>query len=264
MASIALENLFVDFTIYGVHKTFRSELFHRATGGFIRREDKTQRVTIRALDGLNLIINEGDRLGLIGHNGAGKSTLLKVLARVYEPTSGFIRVEGRVSPLFNLAPGWDPEDTGYENIMNCGLFLGMTPDEVRRKTQEIAEVTELGSYLELPTRTYSAGMTLRLAFSIATAIDPEILILDEGLSAGDASFAAIAEARINSLLSRSRILVMASHSIELLKNWCNRAILLERGRIVSLGTVPEVAEFYRSRSAEGTHWTPALPSPDST
>jgi ABC-2 type transport system ATP-binding protein/lipopolysaccharide transport system ATP-binding protein len=252
VASITLENLYVDFPIYGAQKTFRSELFHRATGGLIRREGKGQRVTIRALDSISLAVREGDRLGLIGHNGAGKSTLLKVFAGVYEPTGGRIAIEGRLSPLFNLAPGWDPEDTGFENIMNCGLFLGMTPDEVRRKTPEIAEVTGLGSYLDLPARTYSAGMILRLAFSIATAIDPEILLLDEGLSAGDASFAAVAEARIKNLLSRSRILIMASHSTELLKNWCNKAILLERGRIVASGPVAEVAEVYKSRPKEST------------
>jgi len=246
MARITLENLYVDFPIYGA-KTFRSELLHRATGGFIRREGKRQRVTIRALDGLNLTVNEGDRLGLMGHNGAGKSTLLKVLAGVYEPTGGRIAVEGTRSPLFNMAPGWDPDDTGYENIMNCGLFLGMTPDEVRRKTPDIAEVSGLGSYMELPARTYSAGMMLRLAFSIATAIDPEILLLDEGLSAGDASFEHVAELRIKSLLSRTRIMIMASHSTELLDAWCNKAILLERGRIVAMGPVMEVAEIYHNR-----------------
>jgi ABC-2 type transport system ATP-binding protein/lipopolysaccharide transport system ATP-binding protein len=251
MAGITLQNLFVDFPIYGSQMSFRSELFHRATGGFIRREGKRHRVTIRALDDLNLAIREGDRLGLIGHNGAGKSTLLKVLAGVYEPTAGTMSVEGRLSPLFNISPGWDAEDTGYENIMNCGLFLGMSPEEIRRKTPEIAEVTGLGSYLDLPARTYSAGMVVRLAFSIATAIDPEILLLDEGLSAGDASFEAVAEARVNNLLSRSRILVMASHSMGLLKKWCNKAILLERGRIVCAGSVTEVADVYHTGSREG-------------
>jgi ABC-type polysaccharide/polyol phosphate transport system ATPase subunit len=130
--------------------------------------------------------------------------------------------------------------------MNCGLFLGMSPEEIRRKTPEIAEVTGLGSYLDLPARTYSAGMILRLAFSIATSIDPEILLLDEGLSAGDASFAAVAEARINGLLSRSRILIMASHSMGLLQNCCTKAILLERGKVVCEGSMAEVAEVYRN------------------
>lgn len=250
MASITLENLVVDFPIYGSHMSFRTELFQRATGGLIRREGPKKRVTIRALDHINLHLDDGDRLGLIGHNGAGKSTLLKVIAGVYEPTDGTIVARGRVSPLFNLAPGWDPDDTGYENIMNCGLFLGMTPDEVKRKRPEIADATGLGSYLDLPVRTYSAGMQLRLTFSIATAIDPGILVLDEGLSAGDASFEAVAKDRVNRLLARSRILVMASHSIELIKSWCNKAILLERGRIVEFGTVEHVAAIYAGRPME--------------
>jgi ABC-type polysaccharide/polyol phosphate transport system ATPase subunit len=228
--------------------TFRSELMHRATGGFIRREEGKKRVTIRALDKINLSLKEGDRLALIGHNGAGKSTLLKVLAGVYEPTGGLIKVEGKVSALFNLAPGWDPEDTGYENILNCGLFFGMSRREIEEKTPEIAEVSGLGSYLDLPSRTYSAGMQTRLAFAIATSIDPGILVLDEGLSAGDASFADAATKRVDRLLSRTRILILASHSMELLQRWCNTAILLERGQIVCSGSVAEVAEVYQRQT----------------
>lgn len=249
MAGITLDNLTIDFPIYGAQMSFRTELFQRAVGGFIRREGKGQRVTIRALDSISLAVKEGDRLALIGHNGAGKSTLLKALAGVYEPTAGTIRTEGRISPLFNLSPGWDLEDTGYENIVNCGLFLGMSPSEVKYKTPEIAAASGLGDYLAFPARTYSTGMTLRLAFSIATAIDPEILLLDEGLSAGDATFAAAAEARMNGLLNRTRILVLASHSLGLLRSWCNKAIMLDRGRVVCSGTVDEVADFYAKRAA---------------
>jgi ABC-type polysaccharide/polyol phosphate transport system ATPase subunit len=246
MTSITLENVVVDFTIYGTQMTFRSELLHRATGGFIRKEQgNKRRVTIRALDGINLALKDGDRLALIGHNGAGKSTLLKVLAGVYEPTGGQVSVNGRISALFNLAPGWDSEDSGYENITNCGMYFGMSREEIEKKTPEIAEVSGLGSFLDLPTRTYSAGMTTRLAFAIATSIEPGILVLDEGLSAGDASFAEMAARRIDSLLSRSRILILASHSLDLLRRWCNTAILLERGRIVCSGSVAEVAEVYQ-------------------
>jgi homopolymeric O-antigen transport system ATP-binding protein len=250
MTSISLENVVVDFTIYGTQMTFRSELMHRATGGFIRKENgNKRRVTIRALDGINLSLKDGDRLALIGHNGAGKSTLLKVFAGVYEPTGGRVLANGRVSALFNLAPGWDPEDSGYENITNCGMFFGMSREEIERKTPEIAEVSGLGSYLDLPTRTYSAGMTTRLAFAIATSIEPGILVLDEGLSAGDASFAEMAKQRINALLSRSRILILASHSLELLQSWCNIAILLERGRIVCSGPIADVIEVYKNEHA---------------
>jgi ABC-type polysaccharide/polyol phosphate transport system ATPase subunit len=248
MVGIVLENVVVDFTIYGSSMSFRTELMQRATGGLIRREGKRQRVTVRSLDGINLVLREGDRLAIMGHNGAGKTTLLKTLAGVYEPTQGNIRITGRLSPLFNIAPGWDLEDTGYENIKNCGMLLGMSPEEIRAKTPEIADVSGLGSYLDLPVRTYSTGMVMRLTFSIATAIDPEILVLDEGLSAGDASFFATAQTRMENLLSRSRILVLASHSPALLNAWCNKAILLERGRIVHEGSVEETAEVYRQRT----------------
>jgi ABC-2 type transport system ATP-binding protein/lipopolysaccharide transport system ATP-binding protein len=248
MPRISLKNVSIDFPIYGSSMSFRTELLQRATGGFIQRDSKKQRVTIRGLDGINLVIDEGDRVGLMGHNGAGKSTLLKVLAGVYEPTEGEIVTEGRLSPLLNISPGWDVEDTGYENIKNCGLFLGMSPDEIRNKTPEIADVSGLGSYLDLPVRTYSTGMVLRLAFSIATAIEPEILLLDEAISAGDASFAKVAQARVERLLKNSRILVIASHGPDLLKIWCNKAILLERGRIVHQGPVEETAEVYRERT----------------
>ena len=249
MTSVTLENVVVDFTIYGAQKTVRSELLLPATGGFISREKgKGKRVSIRALDRINLALKEGDRLALIGHNGAGKSTLLKILAGVYEPTGGSITIDGRISALFNLAPGWDPEDTGYENIMNCGLYFGMSRAEIQQKTPEIADVSGLGSYLDLPSRTYSSGMQTRLAFAIATSIDPGILVLDEGLSAGDASFADVATRRIDSLLSRTRILILASHSMDLLQRWCNTAILLERGRVVCSGPVAEVAKLYQTQT----------------
>jgi ABC-2 type transport system ATP-binding protein len=257
MAKIELKDVSIDFPIYGSSMSFRTELLQIATGGLIRREGKKQRITVRGLDNINLTIRDGDRLAIVGHNGAGKTTLLKTLAGVYEPTQGDVTIVGRLSPMFNIAPGWDIEDTGFENIMNCGLFLGMSPDEIKQKTPEIAEVCGLGTYLHLPVRTYSAGMGVRLAFSIATAIDPEILLLDEGLGAGDESFAATARARVDRLLSRSRILVLASHSPELLETWCNTAILMEHGRITYRGPVKETLEVYRERNRSGAVLTPA-------
>ena len=193
---------------------------------------------------MSLKLEHGDRLGMIGHNGAGKSTLLRVLAGVYVPTSGRVVIDGRVSALFNTVPGLDMDDTGFENILTCGLFLGMSKSEILAKTPEIAEFTELGDYLNLPVRTYSAGMITRLGFAIATTIDPEILLLDEGLSAGDARFAQHAEKRVDSLVERSSILVIASHAEAMVRSMCNRAILLESGRVVSAGDVDEVIETY--------------------
>ena len=245
MASLILENVTVDFPIYGAQKTFRSAL-RSATGGLIRREGANQRhVTVQALENISLTIKHGDRLGLIGHNGAGKSTLLRLCAGVYEPINGRVLIKGKVSPLFNVSPGLDHDDTGYENIITCGLFLGMTREEIARKTPDIEAFTELGEYLSLPTKTYSAGMLTRLGFAIATAIDPEILVLDEGLGAGDARFTEKAKKRVDALIERSSILILASHSDALIQSLCNRAVLLQSGRIVKEGNVDEVIEVYR-------------------
>lgn len=244
MASLILDNVIVDFPIYGAQKSFRSAL-RAATGGLIRRESADRHITVRALDHFSLTVKHGDRLGIIGHNGAGKSTLLRVCAGVYEPSEGRVHIEGKVSPLFNASPGLDPDDTGYENIITCGLFLGMTREEIAHKTPDIEAFSELGDYLSLPVRTYSTGMLTRLGFAIATAINPEILILDEGLGAGDARFAEKAKERVDALIERASILILASHSDDLIKSLCNRAILLQSGRVITEGKVDEVTEAYR-------------------
>lgn len=246
MASLVLENVTIDFPIYGSQKTFRHALFEKTTGGFIRREgSNNQRVTVRALENISLNLSHGDRLGMIGHNGAGKSTLLRVCAGVYEPTYGKVSINGKVSPLFSTSPGLDGDDTGYENIQTCGMFLGMTPEEIVRKTPEIEQFSELGDYLSLPVRTYSTGMLVRLGFGIATSIDPEILLLDEGLGAGDARFAERANRRVDALVARASILVLASHSDALIKTMCNKAILLQGGLIVASGSVDDVIKEYQ-------------------
>src|SRR5215468_3825368 len=243
MASLLLDNVTVDFPIYGAQKSFRSAL-RAATGGLIRRESADRHITVRALDHFSLTVKHRDRLGIIGHNGAGKSTLLRVCAGVYEPSEGRVHIEGKVSPLFNASPGLDPDDTGYENIITCGLFLGMTREEIAHKTPDIEAFSELGDYLSLPVRTYSTGMLTRLGFAIATAINPEILILDEGLGAGDARFAEKAKERLDRLIDRSSILVIASHSEALIRSMCNRAVLLEGGRQIMAGTVEDVIRAY--------------------
>jgi ABC-type polysaccharide/polyol phosphate transport system ATPase subunit len=164
---------------------------------------------------------------------------------VYEPSGGRVIIDGQVSPLFNSSPGLDGDDTGYENILTCGLYLGMTREEIARKTPDMEQFCELGEYLSLPVRTYSTGMLVRLGFAIATAIDPEILILDEGLGAGDARFAERAKKRVDALVERSSILILASHSDALIQSMCNRAILLQGGRIIESGGMSEVVEAYR-------------------
>ena len=254
LTTVIANNVTIDFPIYGTgHRSLRHTLFAR-TGGLIRHEPagrhRQQRVVVRALDNVSFTLTSGDRLGLIGHNGAGKSTLLRVLAGVYTPDSGSIRVDGRVSPLFNSVPGLDPDDSGYENIKTCGMFLGMGFDEINRKLQDIVDFCELGEYLELPVRTYSTGMVTRLGFAIATSIDPDILLLDEGIAAGDARFAARAEGRMQALIQRTRILVLASHSDALITSMCNRAMLLEKGHIVEIGPIDEVIKRDHQRPVE--------------
>ncbi len=245
MASISVENITVSFPVYGSQKMFRQELAARV-GGLMRREGRNQRLAIHALENVSLQIRHGDRVGLLGPNGAGKSTLLRVLAGVYEPTVGRVTVGGRVSPLFNTSPGLDMDDTGYENIVTCGLYLGMTREEIAQKTPEIAAFTELGNYLSLPCRTYSTGMLSRLGFAIATSLDPEILLLDEGIGAGDARFAEQAAKRVDALIERANILVLATHGESLIRQMCNKAVLLHSGRVVAAGDVEDVIEAYRA------------------
>ncbi len=250
MASITLDKVVIDFPIYGSNRSWRHALLSRGTGGVIRRAGgNSGRMVVRAIDQMDLRIEHGDRVGLIGHNGAGKSTLLHVLSGVYEPTEGRIAIEGQISPLFDAAPGLDPDDSGYENIITCGMFLGMTRDEIERKIPDIEEFSELGNYLSLPVRTYSSGMVTRFGFAVATSIDPEILLLDEGLGAGDARFAEKAAHRVEALIKRSSILVLASHSETLLHQMCNKAILLDKGRILAQGPVGEMIDLYHQSSS---------------
>ena len=259
MTSMVLENVRVDFPIYGTQRNLRTALFERATGGLIQREGKRQeRVVVKALVDISLKLEEGDRLALIGHNGSGKSTLLKVMAGIYEPIAGRILVDGRVTPLFDMMPGLDMEDNAYENIFTAGLLLGMSRKQIERKIPLIEEFCELGEYLSLPIRTYSAGMVTRLGFALSTALDPGILLMDEGIGAGDARFAERAAKRLNDFLGRSNIIVLASHMAPLLKLLCNKGALMEAGRIVALGTIDEVFDKYYE-SIHGSLPQPALP-----
>lgn len=244
MTSILLEDVTVDFPIYGSQRSWRRDLFGGTAGGAILRGGSQNRRAVRALDGISLRIEQGDRIGLVGHNGAGKSTLLRVLAGVYAPSGGRITVDGHISSLFTTAPGLDIDDTGSENIITCGLFLGMTREEIKRKIGAIEALSELGEYLSLPVRTYSTGMMVRLGFAIATSLDPEILLLDEGLGAGDAKFAERMAHHVTALVKRSSILVLATHADSLIREMCNKAILLEQGRIVELGEVDAVLRRY--------------------
>jgi ABC-type polysaccharide/polyol phosphate transport system ATPase subunit len=260
LAEIVLKNVVAEFPIYGSQPSLRKALFGRAVGGLLSRPDETvNRVVVRALDNVSLTLKHGDRVGIIGHNGAGKTTMLRVLAGIYQPSQGSISINGRVSPLFNTSPGMDMDDTGYENIVTCGLLLGMTHAEIERKLPEIEAFTELSDYLALPTRTYSSGMLVRLGFAIATALDPEILLLDEGLGAGDARFATRAAKRVEGLIGRSSIMVLASHSDELIRQMCDRAILLKHGSVVADGPTENVLDLYAQMNKQESGPPPPPP-----
>jgi len=245
VAEIVLKDVIADFPVYGTQPSLRNALFGRVVGGVLRRQNNDgKRVVVRALENVTLTINHGDQLGIIGHNGAGKSTLLRVFAGIYQPSAGTLSIDGRVSPLFSTSPGLDPDDTGYENIVTCGLLLGMSRAEIQRKLPEIEAFSELSDYLAFPARTYSTGMLVRLGFAIATAIDPEILLLDEELGTGDARFATRAAKRVEELIGRSSIVVLASHSDDLIRRICNRTILLDHGKVILDGPTNDVLEAY--------------------
>jgi homopolymeric O-antigen transport system ATP-binding protein len=243
MASIELSNVSIQFPLYqGSSRSLKKTLFAAANRRKLSRE--RNRVVVRALDDVSLTIEHGDRIGLVGHNGAGKTTLLRVLAGVYEPTAGRIAISGEVRALLDVNLGLDPDATGYENIFLRGLYLGLHPSEIRRLAPAIAEFTELGDFLHMLVRTYSSGMTLRLAFAVATATQPEILLMDEWLLAGDAQFLAKARERIDHFVRQSQILVLASHSLDVIREWCNKAAWLDSGRVVMVGDPETVIARY--------------------
>jgi ABC-type polysaccharide/polyol phosphate transport system ATPase subunit len=218
--------------------------------GFFRRSKKTS-FEVQALEGIDLTVAEGDRLGIIGHNGAGKSTLLKLLAGIYPPTAGRRRVTGHISSLFDIALGFEPEASGWENISYRGYLQGETPRTIRAKMQPIAEFSELGDFLNMPVRYYSAGMMVRLAFSIATAIEPEILIVDEVLAAGDLAFQAKARERMRDLMSSARAVIVVSHDLASLSLLCDRVLWLDHGRMKRIGPADEVIAAYAQQVSEG-------------
>jgi len=237
--SILAHDLTVEFPILeNSHRSLKKAVLNLTTGGKIGH-DAGQHVTVTALDALNFEFNQGDRIGLVGHNGSGKTTLLRVLSGVYAPTRGRLDVRGKIASLLDVSMGLDPDATGFENIYLRGILEGLRPKSIRNKTEEIAEFSELGEYLNLPVRTYSSGMMLRLAFAISTSVEADILIMDEWLSVGDADFSAKAATRLESLVSKASVLVLASHSPELISRVCYRQIKLEHGRLVeSVDLIP--------------------------
>lgn len=247
MTSIELENVGVKFCVRRNGRIpFKDFVLKR-----MFRQSVNPYHEIRALDNISLHVREGDRLAVLGHNGAGKSTFLKLLAGIYPPTSGRRHVEGKVSSLFDLALGFEPEASGWENIAYRGYLQGETPKSMRSKVDAIAEFSELGEFLDSPVRIYSSGMLVRLAFSVATAIEPEILLVDEVLSAGDLSFQQKCQKRMHEMIDKARLIVMVSHDMAALTGFCNRALWLDHGGVRMLGSPHEVVDAYVA-AASGT------------
>ena len=247
MAGIKLDNVSLTFKVRQQGRiTFKEFLVRQ-----MFRRSVNPMIEVRALQEVSFQLHEGERIGIIGHNGAGKSTLLKVLAGIYPPSQGRRIVEGRISSLFDIALGFEMDASGWENIYYRGYLQGETPKSVRAKMQGIADFSELHDFLKMPVRYYSAGMLVRLAFSIATAIEPEILLVDEVLGAGDMAFQVKAGKRMQDMMSKARLIVMVSHDMESLVKLCERCVWLDHGRVRQVGPTKTVIASYTKSVQNG-------------
>jgi lipopolysaccharide transport system ATP-binding protein len=242
MAKIDLNDVSLTFTVRQQRRTSLKEYLIRG----LFRESVNPKVAVHALSGVNLSVREGDRLGIIGHNGAGKSTMLKLLAGIYPPTVGVRDVEGRICSLFDISLGFEPEANGWDNITYRAYLQGETPRTLKSKIDGIAAFSELGKFLDLPVRYYSAGMMVRLAFAIATAANPEILLIDEVLSVGDMAFQRKARTRMEEMMATARLMVVVSHDLASLLTITNRVVWMEQGSVRMEGDPLEVIRAYQA------------------
>lgn len=244
MSSITLKNITVEIPIFNSQgRSLKKKILGMATGGKIGLNEKGKTI-VKSLEGISLDIFANERVGLIGHNGAGKSTLLRVIGGVYKPTCGFASIEGNVGSLIDVSLGIDGEATGIENIFLRAALLGIPTAVVEKELDNIISFSELGEFIRMPVRTYSTGMHMRLAFAVSTMITPDILLMDEWLSVGDKGFQKKAEDRLNNLIERSSILVIATHSRSLIERCCTRVVWLEHGHIKMDGSPGEVCQSY--------------------
>ena len=244
MAQIKFEDVSIEIPIFNATgRSLTSKILEVATGGKLDA-DPNGRVMVRALSNISFKLKDGDRVGLVGHNGAGKSTMLRALGGVYAPTRGKATISGEIGSLIDISLGINPEATGRENVFVRGQLLGLTKKEITERYDEIVEFAELGDFMEMPVRTYSSGMHLRLAFAVSTVVRPEILLMDEWLSVGDENFKHKAEARLTEMVDATKILAIASHSRELIEKVCNRVIWLEHGQVKMDGSVADVLPAY--------------------
>jgi homopolymeric O-antigen transport system ATP-binding protein len=242
-AFVSVTNLTIRFPVYGVDsRSLKKHIARAAVGGKIDNSRFSVQV-VTALTDVNLVLRPGDRLGLIGPNGAGKTTLLRCIAGAYEPDFGTIEVHGRIASLLDLGLGLDASATGYDNIRLRGLIAGLSQSEIDACSEGIAEFSGLGPYLDLPMKTYSAGMAARLAFAVTTSIDAEVLLLDEWLAVGDAGFREQAHERLLGLVQRSKIMVFASHNLEMVRSYCNRIMRVDGGRASAVHDISALDEL---------------------
>ncbi len=243
VARIEVRGLDLEFPLYHGHaRSLKKRMLATVTGRM--GQDARHRVVVQALRDVSFSLTSGERLGLVGGNGAGKTTLLRSLAGIYEPVAGRVRIEGSINALLDQSLGMNPELTGRENIRLRGLMQGLGGAAIAQLTEDVRDFTELGDFLELPLRTYSFGMMVRLGFGLATAVRPQVLLMDEWLLAGDASFMEKAHARVGDLVRSAEILVLSTHAVDIVRTWCTRLIWLDQGRVRADGGVTEVLEAY--------------------
>jgi ABC-type polysaccharide/polyol phosphate transport system ATPase subunit len=242
MAYVRLKQVFIEYPIYTSHTRALKTVVISRLGGQLAEHDQT--TIVRALTGISLELTAGDRLCVIGENGSGKTTLLRVISGVYPPQRGKVKILGSVSSFTDITLGMDMEASGWDNIIFRCIFMGLTFAEARRLAPSIGDFTELGEYLDLPVRTYSSGMFMRLAFAIVTSVAPDIIVMDEMIGTGDALFLAKAERRLAELLTNTKILVLATHNTAIATLLCNKALWLDKGKIRKFGPAEAVLEDY--------------------
>jgi lipopolysaccharide transport system ATP-binding protein len=243
MASINIRDMSILFPIYHSESRSLKKMVLAAASGRLG-EDRKHRIVVEALRDISLSLSSGDRLGFVGSNGAGKTTLLRALAGIYEPVQGSISIDGKVTALLDPGQGMNPELSGRENIRLRGLFDKLSPQEIARLEEDVTEFAELGQFIDLPVRMYSSGMVIRLGFGLATAVRPQILLMDEWLLAGDAAFMAKAKTRLETMVRGAELLVLSSHSAPIILQWCNRVVWMDRGRIKADGPPEDVLSAY--------------------
>lgn len=247
MSSIELRNVSLDYLVKTGSNSIKRSALHILNSCFKKSTDSRTIIsnsTYRALNNINLQINKGERIGLLGKNGAGKSTLLRVLAKIYQPNLGHIEINGKISNLFDVSSGMNIESTGYENILNLAIIRRIPKKNALAMMDNIEKFTELGDFLNKPVKTYSTGMLLKLAFAVATSIPSDIILIDEIIGTGDIHFMEKATKRLGHMIEQSHILVLASHSNDIIKRFCNKVIVLENGQIKYFGDVEPGINFY--------------------